>query len=62
MYIRGVVSSTIECNNFSQNLWKANNQDLDQVLGRIQNIVCTQLNTLKREIRDDQATRSEPRR
>ena len=29
-------------------------QDLDQVLGRIQDIVCTQLNAFKREIRDDQ--------
>ena len=29
-------------------------QDLDQVLGRIQDIVCTQLNTFKREIQDDQ--------
>ena len=29
-------------------------QDLDQVLGRIQDIVCTKLNAFKREIRDDQ--------
>ena len=29
-------------------------QDLDKVLGRIQDIVCTQLNAFKREIRDDQ--------
>ena len=29
-------------------------QDLDHVLGRIQDIVCTQLNAFKREIRDDQ--------
>ena len=28
-------------------------QDLDQVLGRIQDIVCTQLNAFKKEIRDD---------
>ena len=29
-------------------------QDLDQVLGSIQDIVCTQLNAFKKEIRDDQ--------
>ena len=29
-------------------------EDLYQVLGRIQDIVCTQLNAFKREIRDDQ--------
>ena len=29
-------------------------QDLDQALGRIQDIVCSQLNTFKREIQDDQ--------
>ena len=29
-------------------------QDLDQVLGRIQDIECTQLNAFKMEIRDDQ--------
>ena len=29
-------------------------QDLDQILGRIQDIVCTQLNAFKKEIRDDQ--------
>ena len=28
-------------------------KDLDQVLGRIQDIVCTQLNAIKRDIRDD---------
>ena len=62
MYITGVVSWTIHLavgvQRFQPNLWKANNHNLfkilNQVLGRIQDIVCTQLNAFKREIRVDQ--------
>ena len=62
MYIRGVVSLTIHlavgAQRFQPNLWKANNHNLFKIwikfFGRIQDLVCTQLNAFKREIRDDQ--------
>ena len=62
MYIRDVVSSTIHLAVWSPTISAKPTegqqpqpvQDLEQVLGRIQDIVCTQLNAFKREIRDGQ--------
>ena len=58
MYIRGIVSSTIHLAVGSATIMEGQQpqpvQDLDQVLGRIQDIMCTQLNAFKREIRVNQ--------